>query len=80
MFRIVNFRKFLGKSCDIQKSCWLDDDYSLEDVGVMCALLDLYITVFEVKSLISREICEQNEDYELQILVLEKCYFDICVT
>jgi len=49
--------------CDIEKSCWFDDDYILEGDWVMCALLDLYIKVFEVKDLISREICEQMEDY-----------------
>jgi hypothetical protein len=28
--------------CGIQKNFWLDDNYVLEKVGVMCALLVLY--------------------------------------
>ena len=39
--------------CRIQQNCWLDDDRILEDAGVMCALVVLYITFFEVKNLIS---------------------------
>ena len=40
--------------CGIQKNFWLDDHYVLEKVGVMCALLDLCIIVFEVKNIFCR--------------------------
>jgi len=56
-FRTVNYLTFSGMRCDIEKGFWFDDDYILEDDVVMCALLDLYITVFEAKDMISREIC-----------------------
>jgi hypothetical protein len=35
-----------------------EEEEEEEEDGVMCALLDLYITDFEAKDLISREICE----------------------
>lgn len=35
-FRIfLYYKQFLTKRSGIQKNCWLDDDYILEDVGVV---------------------------------------------
>jgi hypothetical protein len=45
-FRILYYKPFLGKKCGIQKNCWVADDGVVEEVGVMCALLDLYTIVF----------------------------------
>ena len=55
-FGIRYYKQFLAKKSGIQKNCWLDDDYILEDVGAMCALLVLRITVFEIKNMISENL------------------------
>ena len=39
--------------CGTGKNCWLDN-YIYEEAGVMCAMLVLYITVFEVGNMCCR--------------------------
>ena len=48
-FRMLYYIQLLGMRCGIGKHCWLDD-YIYEEAGVICALLVLYITVFEVRN------------------------------
>lgn len=48
-FRILYYKQFLGRRCGIHKNCWLADNYIWQDVRVVCALLVLHVTVFEVK-------------------------------
>jgi hypothetical protein len=40
------YKQFSGMRCGIQQNCWLVDDRILEDAGVMCALVVLYILRF----------------------------------
>jgi len=49
-FRILYYKEFLGRSCSIRKNCRLDDDCIWQDDKVVCALLVLHITVFEVRT------------------------------
>jgi len=37
---------YFDKGCGIQKYCWLEDNYMLENVGITWALLVLYIIMF----------------------------------
>ena len=52
-FAILYYKQFLDKRYGIGKNWWLIGDYIWEEVCVMCALLDSYITVFQVKKMIS---------------------------
>ena len=47
------YKHFSSTRCGIQQNCWLFGFHILEDAGVMCALVALYITVFGVRNLIS---------------------------
>lgn len=49
-FRMPYYVQLLDMRCGIGKNCWLDD-YIYEEAEVMCALLVLYITVFEVRNM-----------------------------
>jgi hypothetical protein len=49
-FRILFYKQFLGERCCIRNNCWLVEDYVWQDVRVVCALLVLHITVFEVRT------------------------------
>ena len=50
--RILHCKQLLDESCGIQVKCWLVDSYVLEDVGVMCALMVLCVTLYEASNLI----------------------------
>lgn len=52
-FRMLYYVQLLDIRCGIGKNCWLDD-YIYEEAGVKCALLVLYITVFEVRNMCCR--------------------------
>jgi hypothetical protein len=60
--RTLHCKQNLDKRFGTQKICWLVDEYILQDVGDVSALLDLHITVFEVKNPTGRVICEWTED------------------
>ena len=55
LFRMLQYMQHLDMRCGIGKNCWLDD-YLYEEAGVMCALLVLYIIVFEVRNICCRMI------------------------
>lgn len=64
---MLYYKQFLDKSCDSQKNCWLDDDYIVEEVCVLSALLILYILVFEVRNICSRtQLCVHCSLYILR--------------
>ena len=54
-FWVLHYKQFLDKRCGIGKNRWLIDDYIWEEVWVTCALLYSYVTLFEIKKLISWE-------------------------
>jgi hypothetical protein len=58
--------------CGIQKNVWLDDDYVLEKVGVMCALLVLHTIVFEVSNIFCRML-----GFMCALLVIYTIVFEI---
>jgi hypothetical protein len=58
---VLYCKQFLGKKCSIPlKFCW--GDYILQEAGVLCALLVLYVALFEVNNLILWQICVYIED------------------
>lgn len=65
---MLYYKQFLDKCCGIQKYCWLDDDYILEEVWVVSVLLILYILVFEVRYICCRmlQLCVHCSFYILR--------------
>lgn len=49
-FRVLYHKQLLVTRCDIRKNCWLLDDYIWHNDKVVCVLLVLHITVFEVRT------------------------------
>jgi hypothetical protein len=47
-FGVPYYKQFLDKRCGMQKDCCLCEYCILEKVGVICALLVLFIVVFEI--------------------------------
>jgi hypothetical protein len=65
------YEQFLDERHGSQVKYRQDDDFILQEAGVICALLVLYIPVFEVNSMINWEIYVWSEDSEETVLSLK---------